>query len=126
MKWSADEVGEVTPAVVTVTLTAPAVATRLAGIATGSVELPTRVAVRGVAPKFAIIGEVKLVPEMFSVKAPKPAGTRILPPVEVMIGGAGFTVKETPLTATFPLAPSLPRVPASPSRASTWRACART
>jgi hypothetical protein len=87
---------DVPPAVVTVTLTAPAVATRLAGIATGSVELPTRVAVRGVAPKFAIIGEVKLVPEMFSVKAPKPAGTRILPPVEVMIGGAGFTVKETP------------------------------
>lgn len=49
------------PAVVTVTLTLPAVATRLAGIITGNAP-PTRGAVRGVAPKFATIDEVKLVP----------------------------------------------------------------
>ncbi len=32
---------------------------------------------------------------MFSVKVPKPAGIRVIP-MDVMIGCAGFTVKETP------------------------------
>jgi len=54
--------GPVLGGYLTDTLGWPTFATRLAGIVTGSVNSPTRVAVRGVVPQFTVIVWVKLFP----------------------------------------------------------------
>jgi hypothetical protein len=53
---------DVPPAVVTVTLAVPEVATRLAGTDAKSTELPTKVVTSGVAPQLMVAVEVKYVP----------------------------------------------------------------
>jgi uncharacterized membrane protein AbrB (regulator of aidB expression) len=81
--------------VVTLTLTVPAVESKLAGISTSNIEPPTIFPLSCALPKFTIIVGVKLYPYKTSVKAPKPAGTLYIV-ITLRIGCAGVTVNKTP------------------------------
>lgn len=87
---------DVPPTVVTVTLTEPAVAIRLAGTTAVSVAPPTTVVTNGVVPQLTVAVEVKFAPKTFSVKTPPPAVARFGEMPALMIGGAWLMVKGTP------------------------------
>lgn len=85
---------DVPPAVVTVMLAVPGVATRLAGTSATRVDPPTLVVTSGVAFQLMVAVEVKCKPMTVRLKASEPAGTELGFKLAVMLGGAGLMAKE--------------------------------
>ena len=101
---------EVTPPVVTVTFTVPAVLIRAADTGAVIFVLPERVGVSDVVPHFTVVPEVKFVPAIVSVNAGPPAVAEL--GLKLLIVDAGLMAKVAAAEVTPPVVTVTFTVPA--------------